>query len=54
MALTARGRKTQATLTRELYRPPAELLALERRDLEALLVAVQKLKAEPESPAHRG
>jgi DNA-binding MarR family transcriptional regulator len=48
VALTAKGMKTKAALRRELYRPPPELLALDRGDLEALLGAAGKLKgAEP-------
>src|SRR5262249_40049220 len=39
VALTPEGLRTRAALTRELYRPPRELLALERRDLEVLLEA---------------
>ena len=45
VALTARGTRTRLALAEELYRPPPELTALGRRDLETLLAAVQKLSA---------
>ncbi len=39
VALTARGASVKAKLTRELYDPPDELMALDRTELEALLAA---------------
>src|SRR5262245_2273336 len=44
VALTPLGVKTRAALSRELYRPPRELLELDRQDLEALLAAAAKLR----------
>ena len=44
VVLTPNGVKTKAALAEELYRPPPELLQLERVDLEALRDAAQKLK----------
>lgn len=52
VALTPLGIKTKAALSRDLYRPPRELLALERADLEVLLSAAAKLRAE--EPNGRG
>ena len=46
VALTPLGVKTKAALTRDLYQPPAELLALERADLEVLLSAAAKLRTQ--------
>ena len=46
VALTPLGVKTKAALTRDLYRPPSELLALGRADLEVLLSAAAKLRPE--------
>src|SRR5262249_51569908 len=46
VTLTERGIKTRAALTRDLYRPPRELLALNRADLEALRSAAAKLRTE--------
>ena len=45
VVLTARGTKTRLAVAEEMYRPPPELTALGRRDLETLLGAVQKLPA---------
>jgi DNA-binding MarR family transcriptional regulator len=44
VALTAHGAKTKAALTEELYRPPPELMELDRADLETLRDAAEKLK----------
>jgi DNA-binding MarR family transcriptional regulator len=52
VALTPLGIKTKAALRKDLYRPPHELLALERADLEVLLSAAAKLRAE--EPDGRG
>lgn len=48
--LTALGVRTKRTLTRALYRPPAELLAVARPDLEALWRATAKLATPPRPP----
>jgi DNA-binding MarR family transcriptional regulator len=53
VALTPRGEKTRAALRRELYRPPPELLALDRADLEALLTAAAKLRGPETGPRQR-
>jgi DNA-binding MarR family transcriptional regulator len=45
VALTARGLKTRAALTKDLYDPPPELLTLDRKDLLSLLAAAEKLTA---------
>ncbi|MCU1282196.1 MAG: MarR family transcriptional regulator [bacterium] len=52
VALTPLGIKTRAALKKDLYQPPPELLALERADLEVLLSAAAKLRAE--EPDGRG
>jgi DNA-binding MarR family transcriptional regulator len=44
VALTRHGVKTKAALTEEMYRPPPELMELERADLEALRDAADKLE----------
>jgi DNA-binding MarR family transcriptional regulator len=49
VALTSLGVKTKAALSRELYRPPKELLELDHQDLEALLSAAAKLRSDPSS-----
>jgi DNA-binding MarR family transcriptional regulator len=46
VALTPFGTKTKAALSKDLYRPPPELLALQRVDLEVLLSAAARLRAE--------
>ncbi|MBX5484667.1 MAG: MarR family transcriptional regulator [Myxococcaceae bacterium] len=43
VALTPAGVKTRAELMEEMYRPPPELLELERSELEALSNATRKL-----------
>ncbi len=43
VALTRTGRDTRDALRQEMYRPPPELLRLERADLEVLVAAVSKL-----------
>ena len=43
VVLTAKGAKTRAELLEEFHAPPAELLALDRADLEALERATEKL-----------
>ena len=44
IALTPAGEKVQSALQEELYRPPPELLELDRSDLQALLSAAEKLR----------
>ena len=44
VALTPLGVKTKAALTRDLYRPPPELLELGHADLRVLLAAAAKLR----------
>ena len=46
VALTARGQRTKAELMEEFYSPPAELAALDRADLEALLRIMQRLRGD--------
>jgi DNA-binding MarR family transcriptional regulator len=43
VVLTAKGAKVKAELVEEFHTPPAELLALDRADLEALERALEKL-----------
>ena len=43
VVLTAKGAKVKAELMEEFHTPPAELLALDRADLEALERALEKL-----------
>jgi MarR family transcriptional regulator, organic hydroperoxide resistance regulator len=43
VVLTARGERVRAELLEEFHTPPAELLRLGRRDLEALARALEKL-----------
>jgi DNA-binding MarR family transcriptional regulator len=43
VVLTAQGARIKRALREALYRPPRELLALDRADLEALRVATDKL-----------
>lgn len=43
VVLTARGERVRAELVEEFHTPPAELLRLGRRDLEALARALEKL-----------
>jgi len=47
VVLTAKGRKTKAQLLEEFYRPPAEIAALDRDDLDALHRVLSRLSAEP-------
>lgn len=49
VVLTPAGVKTRAALEEELYRPPPELLELDRTDLEALRNAAEKLR-RPKKP----
>jgi DNA-binding MarR family transcriptional regulator len=49
VALTAKGQRTRAALTKEFHRPPAELSALDLEDLEALDRILGKLAG-----IHRG
>jgi DNA-binding MarR family transcriptional regulator len=44
VVLTAKGRKTRADLMREYHAPPADLLELDRDQLQALHDAVAKLR----------
>lgn len=50
VALTRVGRATRDALRREMYRPPPELLRLERADLEVLLAAVSRLSEITQKP----
>ena len=43
VVLTAKGERTRREMVRTLFEPPAELLDLDREDLEALRDAVSKL-----------
>jgi DNA-binding MarR family transcriptional regulator len=43
VVLTPKGERTRAELMEEFHRPPADLLALDRSDLEALQRLLQKL-----------
>jgi DNA-binding MarR family transcriptional regulator len=45
VVLTPLGAKTKADLIEGMTRPPPELLALDREDLDALLTALEKLPA---------
>jgi DNA-binding MarR family transcriptional regulator len=45
--LTPEGTRLRKVLQRELYRPPPELLRLTAEELEALLAATEKLRADP-------
>ena len=47
VVLTAKGAKVKAELLEEFHTPPAELLALDRADLEALERALAKLSPSP-------
>ena len=58
VVLTAKGAKIKAELLEEFHTPPAELLALDRADLEALERAMEKLasaapRAEAPAPERR-
>lgn len=44
VVLTAAGEKLKAELLERMYRPPEELVALPRADLEALVAALAKLR----------
>jgi DNA-binding MarR family transcriptional regulator len=50
VALTRAGRSTRDALLQEMYRPPPELLRLERADLEVLVAAVSRLSRIIEKP----
>ena len=54
VALTPLGVKTKAKLLEHLYRPPAELVALDRTSLEDLQRALQKIRSELPQPSLRG
>jgi len=45
VVLTAKGKRIRGNLIDSLYTPPADLVALPRRDLEALRAAASKLPA---------
>jgi DNA-binding MarR family transcriptional regulator len=47
VVLTSKGAKLKAELNEEFLSPPAELLELERTDLDGLLRALEKLPAHP-------
>ncbi len=47
VVLTTKGRRTKAELMEEFHAPPAELLALDRDDLETLQRALAKLALIP-------
>lgn len=51
VVLTAKGQRIRAELMKEFHRPPAELAALDREDLEAVHRVLAKLSPEP--PARR-
>ena len=46
VALTPKGQRTKAELMKEFYKPPMELAALDRADLEALHRILRKLQDE--------
>jgi DNA-binding MarR family transcriptional regulator len=50
VALTPLGVKTKAKLVEHLYRPPSELLALDRDSLEGLLSALTKIRDSLPAP----
>lgn len=57
VVLTPKGAKTKAELMEEFFTPPAELVALDRADLEALDRATEKLPssdAVTEAATHKG
>jgi DNA-binding MarR family transcriptional regulator len=45
VVLTAKGQRTRAALMKEFHRPPADLAALDRDDLESLLRVLRRLVA---------
>jgi DNA-binding MarR family transcriptional regulator len=51
VVLTALGAKTKASLATEFYKPPPELLTLGSSDLDALLVATEKLASGDRQPS---
>jgi len=51
VVLTKKGERTRAALLKEFHKPPPELAALDREDLESLLRVVVKLTARPATPA---
>lgn len=58
VVLTAKGRKMKADLLQEFHAPPAELLALDREELDVLQRVLTKLTSGPvpvpvSSPARR-
>jgi hypothetical protein len=48
VVLTPKGKKLRADLIESLYTPPADLIALPQRDLDALRIAASRL------PSSRG
>ena len=50
VVLTAKGQKTKAALLKEFHTPPADLSALDREDLEALVRVLSKLPAGAVTP----
>ena len=50
VVLTAKGQKTKAALLKEFHAPPADLSALDREDLEALVRVLSKLPAGAVTP----
>jgi len=55
VVLTAKGRRTRTDLMREYHAPPADLLALDRHQLQALHDAMVKLpQASTKADARRG
>lgn len=53
IALTPAGAETKAQLLERLYEPPAELVALDPGDLDALRRALAKLPSSPPVDGHR-
>lgn len=43
VVLTAKGQRTRAALMKEFHRPPADLAALDRADLECLVRVLRRL-----------
>jgi DNA-binding MarR family transcriptional regulator len=50
IVLTPEGAKVKEKLLEAVYEPPAEILALDRERLEALIGALSALKGSPEEP----
>jgi DNA-binding MarR family transcriptional regulator len=49
VVLTPKGGRVRGALLEEFHAPPAELLEMERRDLEALVTLLQRIPQAPDS-----